>query len=386
MPHGIDHPESALTLALDARTIHGARRRGTGKNLIDLYRHVLELRPRWSVIGFHRGPVAEPPVHRRYGQRRIEMIGDRLDAWRQARLPWEAWRAGAALLHHPANFSSRWEPIPTLLTVHDLLPLDDPNLSRGFDRTIRQAVHKRTAIITPSQYTANCLIEQYGLRAEQITINPWAADSSMRRLSPDEAAHVLLKHNLCGPYLLHLGSGEPRKNTSRVIQSFAMLSAAERGDASLVIVGIEDETARRRLLAHATDLGIGNRTIITGFADEADIPALFSAALGLIYPSLGEGFGLPILDAWAAGIPVLTSSTTSLPEVAGEAAELVDPRNIEQLAHAMARLINDAPNRTRLIELGAARLCRYTWRATAERFIAAAGRALEGEGVQNEAA
>ena len=163
--------------------------------------------------------------------------------------------------------------------------------------------------------------------------------------------------------------------TDRLIEAFARLPAALRGAFRLLVVGIQDD-ALARFRADADRLGIGDRASINGFAAEGDIAALLSGAAVLCFPSRSEGFGLPILDAFLCGTPVLTANRTSLPEVVGDAGVLVDPDSTEAIADGLARMLESETLRAELSARGFARLAGYTWdrvaRQTAEVFERAA--------------
>ena len=167
-----------MHIALDARTIYRPCRRGTAKNLIDLYRHTAQVRPTWRVVGFHRTTGDLPAVlpHRSCDPRLIEMISDRVDAWGRWRLPLAAWRTGADLLHCPSNHCPTWMPLPTVVTVHNLVPLDlpqgrDPIEVRRFEQSIRCACTKAAWIICPSHYTRDRLISQFNADPQRITVD-----------------------------------------------------------------------------------------------------------------------------------------------------------------------------------------------------------------------
>lgn len=372
-----------VTLGLDARTIHRPARRGTGRNLIDLYRRVLELRPDWRVIGYHRTPTRQggdeaPAMPDGYEAKCIEMPGDRFNAWVRWRLPFAAMTDRLDLLHCPANECPIWNPTATLLTIHDLLPLEaDAAAAQRFRRSVLHAKARRLPVITPSRFTADQLIERFGLSEDQITVNPWAADTSMRYM-PDtiERKAVCRRYNAGGRFVLHFGASEQRKNTLRVLEAYALLPAGLRAEWTLVIVGLDDEPTRLRVIQQAIRLQVGGTVQVCGFAPEEDLPALMSAAEVLAYPSLSEGFGLPIVDAWATRTAVVTSRTTSLPEVAGDAAELVGPTDANDIAEGLKRVLGDEAYRRSLVARGERRARLFTWEATANRFIATVERVL----------
>ncbi|MEX0774365.1 MAG: glycosyltransferase family 1 protein [Phycisphaeraceae bacterium] len=376
-----------MRIGLDARTIFRAQRRGTGKNLIDLYRQVIALRPDWEVVAYHRDCASNdalPGVQ----NRRIEMPGDRWHAWERYRLPLAAWRDGVDLLHCPANGCPDWMPTPTLVTIHDLIPLDAP-ASRGkglatprvgtsahFARGIARACAAAAGIICPSRYTRDRLVSQCGADPGRIHVIPWAPDSAMQVVEEYTCQAVLQRYGVRDRFVLHLGANDPRKNTRRVINAWAAIKPAQRRGWQLLIIGLEGQVVAD-LRQQAVQLNLGDSVILHGFADEADMPALFSSADVLAFPSLSEGFGLPILDAWVDGTAVLTSSTTSLPEVAGDAAILVDPSDTIAITRGLSWLLRDSSLRRQLVDLGRQRVAQYTWQRTVSLFVEAAEAAAQ---------
>ncbi len=369
-----------MRIALDARTIYHPQRRGTGRNLIDLYRHVAQLRPDWQILAFHRQRNPDR-VHPWADVRRIEMPGDRWNAWERYRLPFEAMRHGAAVLHCPANTCPAWMPTPTVVTIHDLIPLDSPTSAasphgRRFEAGVRQACATAAAIICPSQFTATRLEREFGADPERITVNYWAPDTSMAAPHPERQVAMLRTYNVSRRFVLHFGAADPRKNTQRVIEAWAATAASARGDRQLLIVGLDPATIARHTPV-IESMGVQSSVVLHGFADENDLPTLLTAADALLYPSLSEGFGLPLLDAWVCRTPVITSTTTSLPEIAGDAAMLVEPDNTASIARALSNLLRDSTLRQELVSRGERRVKDFTWEASAQRFIAAMERAVQ---------
>ena len=362
-----------MRIALDARTVYSDQWRSTGKNLIDLYCELASIRPDWQVLAFHRQPgptksrldQTSIPIH-------IEMKSDRFDAWQRWRLPTAAWRMGADVLHCPTNGCPTWMSLPTVVTIHDLIPLDlptgqSPKVVRQFQQSVQMACRHATQIITPSGYTRDRLVRQFEADSKCVTVNPWAADQSTRKIGQYQKRIVLDRYRIKPPFVLHFGAAEPRKNTRRLIEAWSMTQGYRHQQFSLLIVGLDDQM-RIELFKQVAQHGTADSVQLHQLANEADLPTLLSAADVLAYPSLSEGFGLPILNAWATGTAVLTSTTTSLPEVAGDAAVLVDPTDTCAIAGQLGRLMQDLKLRHKLMTAGRRRLSRFTWRATAERF------------------
>lgn len=366
-----------MRIGLDARTIYRPSRRGIGKSLIHLYQHLLTVRPGWQVVAYHRqsGELESLLPSKRVRSRLIEMIGDRFDAWQRLRLPAAAWRDKVDLLHCPANTCSFWMPTPTVVTIHDLIPLDMPEGRpaaevRRFEQSVRQACRQAAWLMCPSVYTRDRLIREFDADPMRITANAWAADTSVSPVPLSYWKPVLDRYGISGPFVLHFGADEPRKNTCRVIEAWSMCDRALRRSQQLVIVGLNHH-AQEKMRRTVRQLGVGKSVRLHGYAADADLPTLLSAAQVLVYPSLSEGFGLPILDAWAAGTTVLTSECSSLPEVASDAAMLVDPTDPCSIARGITRLVSDLHLRSALRQKSDQRLKKFTWSASAQRFAVA---------------
>jgi glycosyltransferase involved in cell wall biosynthesis len=177
------------------------------------------------------------------------------------------------------------------------------------------------------------------------------------------------KFHLVRPFALYLGTVQPRKNLVRLIHAHARLLSRGVWDLDLVIAGAPGWQAGK-ILAEPARLGVADRVHFTGYLSEVDRSALLGGAHFFCYPSLFEGFGLPILEAQGAGVPVLTANNSSLPEVAGDAAILVDPLDVEALADAMLRLSQDEALRQRLIAAGHENVKRFSWEKAARETLA----------------
>jgi glycosyltransferase involved in cell wall biosynthesis len=358
-----------LRVGLDARTVYSPTRRGTGKNLIDLYRRVAVLQPDWTFVMFHRERTpAEDPFASlsNVEHHAIEIRGDRWNLWEQVRLPAAALASGVSLLHAPANTAPAEALVPLVVTIHDLIPLDiveNPAWTDRWERNVGRGARQARRIITPSAYTRRRIVDHFGVPEARVVVNHWAPDTTAVRVTDESAfERVRARHGVPAgqPYVFGFGAIDPRKNTRRMLQAWAGLPAGLRASHSLLLVGLVEPalTDMRRM---ARDLMPEGGWSLMPFAEEADIPVLMSGALALCYPSLSEGFGLPVLDAFSCATPVITSRTTSLPEVAGDAAILVDPSDTDDITRALARMIDDAALRQTLRQRGTARLTEFSW-------------------------
>jgi glycosyltransferase involved in cell wall biosynthesis len=297
--------------------------------------------------------------------------------WEQTGLPLELRRRRPALLHSPHHTTPLLAPCPRVLTVHDLtfflLPERYP-LSRRlfFQAMTRLSVQRAELLLVPSAAVADDLVRLLSVRRERVRITPEGVGASFRPLlEPDPAAPVREKYGLSPCYLLSVGTREPGKN--RLVLFRALRAVCDRGfDVQLAVVGQEGWLSRHESAA-VESLGLGARVRFTGYVPEDDLVRLYNGAAAFLFPSLYEGFGLPVLEAMACGTPVVASDVSAIPEVAGDAALLVDPRDPGAIAGAAAALLTDEALRLRLRQAGLTRAAAYTWeacaRATAEAYL-----------------
>jgi len=382
-PEPTKRERGPMKIGLDARSMVATRPRGTGRNLLDAYRLIPSLRPSWRFVLYHQRslpgsarPTAEHPWHHpNVGLRRIDLPGDRLNAWFQVRLPLAAWRDRIDLMHFPANTAPAWCPVPFIMTVHDLIPLKLPGElprreTRAFRRGLLRGLRRATHIITVSTATRDDLHQDFGIPLSRMTVIPWAPDTGVqtaahRRLDAEQKRQIQARYDLADRWLLTFSGSTRRKNARGVLDGFARTKPEPRRHTQLVLVGCEPESYRMQLTAQAERLGIRDQCRILGFVPHADVPGLFGGSSGLLMPSRYEGFGLPILDAFASRVPVLTSSRSSMPEVAGDAAVYCDPDDPRSIAAGIEQVL-EPTTAEGLITKGCARLSLFSWQRTAE--------------------
>ena len=367
-----------MKVVLDARTAYGPTRRGIGKCLVELYRRVATMRPVWHFVMLHRGAAIDDPFASlpNVENRKIEMPGDRWGLWQRARLPLAAKGVRADVLHCPANTGPRWPLSPMLLTVHDLIPLQPEFLteaSKCWGRNVAVAARKARRITTPSECSKAQITKAFGIPPDKIAVHPWGPNPICKpMLDAAELARIKQAYGVdCGrEYVLAFGGEDPRKNTERVLRAWNSLSSRLHEQFSLVVVGVQEPfLAKLQQQCHADERS--NSCAVHGYVSEEDLSSLLGGASLLCYPSLSEGFGLPVLDAFACETAVLTSKVTSIPEVAGDAACYVDPRSEREIAEAVRLLLQDPAARAELVEKGKRRLALFSWQRCAEAFCAA---------------
>lgn len=302
----------------------------------------------------------------------VPMPGRQAHYWEQALLPFTLRRLDLDLVHFvgfPAVLAQRK---PTIVTMHDLTYKTRSEtrgdwLSRFHwsffgDRGARRADH----VITVSEHTRHDLEAWLHIPPERITVT-YEAPASIFRPVETEIVRAITrgKYGIEGRYILFVGTLEPVKNLARLIDAFAIARERSGIEPSLVVAG-QKGWRFADIFARVERLGLQDQVVFTGYVPDSDLPALYSGADVFVMPSLYEGFGLPVLEAFACGAPVITSNVSSLPEVAGDAAILVDPLNVEALAEALEHVCTDDYLRQNLRLAGLARAAQFSWKRCAE--------------------
>lgn len=310
--------------------------------------------------------------------------------WHRARLgfPIEFFTGRVDLFHEPDFvLPPTRRGTLTLLTVHDLTFMRDPDsalpqLRRYLEQVVPRSVQRATHVLADSLATKKDLAELFSVSPDKITVIPGGVSDCFSPVTdPARLAEVRAKYNLGpDPFILGLGTIQPRKNYTRLIQAFAtfrtktidlksVTTKFQFPTFNLVIVGgkgwMYDD-----IFAEVKRQGLEEYVLFPGFVDDDDLPALYSAASVLAYPSLYEGFGLPVLEAMACGTPVVTSNTSSLPEIAGDAALAVSPTNPVALSGALLNAVADEALRAQMIERGLKQARRFTWEDAARQLLA----------------
>jgi glycosyltransferase involved in cell wall biosynthesis len=272
---------------------------------------------------------------------------------------------------------------PSVITIHDLgfrhFPEAHTPRQRWYlEAGTRWSAHAATSIICVSEATARDLQHAYGTPTEKIHVIHEAAASRPQTLGKENVAAVRAALGLRRPFALFLGTIQPRKNLQRLMEAYAALASQHDLQWDLVLAGNLGWLSES-LLALPNALGLADRIHFTGYISEDERVALLQAADFFCFPSLYEGFGLPVLEAQQMGVPVMTSNNSSLPEVAGDAALLVDPNDIEAMAAAMLRLSQDESLRQELIAAGFENVRRFSWdKAAAETLAVLEAAAAQG--------
>ncbi|MBK8051592.1 MAG: glycosyltransferase family 4 protein [Anaerolineales bacterium] len=300
--------------------------------------------------------------------RDVPMRLDNRLRWQQVHVPWHAHRASADLLHVPGFDAPAWKPCPVVLTCHDLIgcifPQNLPPVSRFYwSKWQPWSLRFADAILADSEATKRDIIRIAQVNAAKITVTPLGVDPVFRPAPPAAQAACRIRYSLPEKFILYVGTLEPRKGIDTLIDAFAQL-ASRMPDLHLVLGG-KKGWYWEPLIQRIDAVGLAHRIHVTGYIDAVDLPALYSASAAFAFPSRYEGFGLPILEAMACGAPVVSSNTSSLPEVTGDAGLQVPPDHPPLLAAALELVLTQPVLRTTLQTAGLDRAAEFTWERTA---------------------
>ena len=310
----------------------------------------------------------------------------------QLQLPRLLRETGDVDLYHSTYYLMPYSMrLPTVLTFYDLIPLQHPEtVSRRarlmFRMTMGMALGVSAHVVSISEAARRDGLARFKLPPERITTTALAADARFCPQPPDEVARVRAAYNLPQEIVLFVGINKPHKNLVRLIEAFGRL-LQKGSSATLVIAGPWDDRYPEAKAVAASmpgrlpgNMPTGESVRFLGPVADADLPALYAAATVFVLPSLYEGFGLPVLEAMACGAAVACSSTSSLPEIVGEAALTFDPQDVEAMAEAIGRLLGDEDLRRHMAQAGLVQAASFTWDKTAALTLAVYRQVVEQAG------
>jgi glycosyltransferase involved in cell wall biosynthesis len=368
-----------MLIGIDASRAVLSRRTGTERYALEIIRALIEVAPEQQFILYFNQPPA-PGLLPRSNRVRWRVIPSRR-LWTLGRLSLEMARHPPDVLFVPAHSLPPICPPVSVATIHDLgylhFPGEHPPATRLLRRLSNQwSATRATRVIAISGATRDDLVRYHNVSVERISVVHHGNASWFQPVT-DEArlAAVRSLHGLDRPYFLFVGTLQPRKNLERLLTAFDRF-AQSHPQPLLALVGARGWHPER-LESALAQVRARDRVRQLGYVPDAELPALYSGALALAFPSLHEGFGLPALEAMACGTPVLTSNTSSMPEVVGQAGLLVDPLDTGAIADALACLTDDAALRRDLAQRGRLRAGLFTWEHAARETLAVLRAAVE---------
>ena len=285
------------------------------------------------------------------------------------------------LLHATDHYIPKCGSVPLVATLMDAIPFSHPEWTNGSFRTLKNGLWRRAIgwadrVITISEYSKSELVKWAGVRPDKIDVISLGVDQRwFNEVTAQRRARVRQAYRLPDTFFISVGTLQPRKNVLSTIQAHRALSPKLRSQYPLVIIGRAGWKCEDTLAMIEQDSHAGTMHWLPQVTDE-DLFVIVKMAHGLVFPSLAEGFGLPVLEAFAAQVPVITANTTSLPEVAGDSALSVPPQDVEAIAEAMRQLIDDTALCQTLKQKGLNRAHQFSWDTCADSTLAVYQKAL----------
>lgn len=345
-----------MRIGFDARCLNTTHIRGMGKVLLQLLSEGLKHSDSTFVLF---GDEPRAPMHAPTDDRIVidvrEFRGHRFRAWEQIALPWLARRLACDVLHCPGTWCPYWQPIPTVVTLHDTLPWTDDQPRDAFVRYVAPAAYRRaSAIVAPSDSSRSDITSMWPDLVHTTSTIPWGVANAYLSVEPHAPGGVHVAHGARSPYLLYFGGEIPRKRLDWALQIWQRV-VADWPELRLVLCGLQAPEKFKH----------DDRVTSLSFVPEADMPALYASAEAVLYPTLYEGFGFPALESQATGTPVLMSAVGSLRELAGPGAILLPVNDLDGWIAA----VKSAPQHRRATAEAAREWARrFTWTAVWSEF------------------
>lgn len=368
-----------MRIAIDVRTVRPVRS-GVGNYVLHLLKGLRQVAPdeEFFLVGQPTNLEVlswDSPshlTHRTFVSHESHPLGD---VWEHFWLPRILEHNRVQVLHGPATLIPLVRgKYATVVTIHDLVaflyPETIPRKYAMYMRwLIRQVVSHSDRIISVSHNTKNDLVRILGVDPDKISVIHEAAQPPFKPMNdPAKLDEARRRYGIEGPFIYHVGNIEPRKNLVRLIKAYLILRDRLGGGVRLAITG-QKGWLTKKLMKALGEMELGEDVVYTGYVPHEDLPLLMNAAEVFVFPSLYEGFGLPVLEAMSCGTPVVTSNLSSLPEIVGDAAVLVDPYDEESIAAGLQKVLEDSDFRHRLRSKGLEQASRFSWANAASKTL-----------------
>lgn len=368
-----------MKIGIEVQRLFRLKKFGIELSSLELIRKMRELEPNHQFVVFARNDRDRRCLSDSENLHVKTVKGVLFADFEQLFLPIAVRQEQIDVLHCTGNTAPFFSPAPVVQTLHDVIFMDRipendsmyQRLGNYYRRHVVPLITPRSkAIITVSAYEKERIVQRLGVDPELVHVVYNGINEKRFHPFMDEQllSSVRMKYRLPEQYILFLGNQSHRKNPHRAVEAYARYCAQCNHPLPLVTPGLSEkfitETLRARGLPHNRNL-----FVTPGYISDADLPAVYSLSTIFLFPSLSEGFGMPVIEAMASGVPVITSATSSLPEIAGEAAILIDPRDIDRMTSAILALSSDESLRRQKIAEGLTNVKRFSWDRSAERVL-----------------
>lgn len=314
----------------------------------------------------------------------IEINGGPYPSWEQIALPQAALKYGCDVLHCTSNTAPFFTSIPLITILHDIIYMESSyfkilsssastyqkmgNIYRKL--VVPRVVKKSKKVITVSHFEKNRIGEFFGIKGnpQLDAIYNGVSDHFKPITNSAERKRIKEKYNLPDHYFFFLGNTDPKKNTKGTLKAFSDFLKQTKSNHKLVMLDY-DKTELNKLVLEIDDPSLINSIVLTGYVNNTDLPAIYSQCDVFLYPSLRESFGIPMLEAMSCNVPVITSNTSSMPEIAADAAHIINPSNPQEITSGLIEILNNDTYRKSLCEKGLTRSQQFSWKNMAKDYL-----------------
>lgn len=368
-----------MRIGIEVQRLFRRKKHGMDIVALELIRNLQQIDKTNQYFVFVKPDDDDSVIHETGNFEIVRIKGGPYPYWEQVLLPREVQKYKLDLLHCTSNTAPLKVDVPLIVTLHDIIFLEQWNFTKGTAYQIFGNLYRRwnvpyTAqrarlLITVSDYEKQNIDRHFGFRGDKVaTVHNGVGNHFGKVSDPGQLRRIRGKYKLPERFVFFIGNTDPRKNLRGVLEAMAILKKEGNLDFRIQMLDVE------RAFLHKTASEIGDAGILEhigfcGYVPEADLPSIYSLADMFLFPSLREGFGIPILEAMKSEVPVITSNVSSMPEVAGDAALLVNPHKPEEIARAITSLRTNAALRTELVTRGVQRANEFSWLKTAQQYL-----------------
>jgi len=373
-----------MKIGIEGQRLFRKKKHGMDMVALELIRNLQEIDHENEYVIFIKPDIDDTVLKQTANFRIIKLKGGFYPLWEQFSLPRAARKEGCQLLHCTSNTAPVNTRIPLIVTLHDIIYMESGYLKilKGSGTlyqkigniyrrlVIPRIVKKSNKIITVSHFEKTRIGEFFGMKGDNRLTAVYNGVSEHFKPVTDqlELKRVKEKYRLPDRFFFFLGNTDPKKNTEGTLKAFSDFIQQTGTDHKLVMLDF-DRSELEKLLDEIGDKALIDRIVLTGYVVNTDLPSIYCLCEVFLYPSLRESFGIPMLEAMACGVPVITSNTSSMPEVVGTAAFIIDPYKPEQITDALIQVTNNHNLKRQLIEKGLQQSAKFSWRAMASEVL-----------------
>ncbi len=373
-----------MKIGIEAQRIFRKKKHGMDMVALELIRNLQTIDTENEYLIFVKPDVDDLVIKETANFKIVKLEGGFYPLWEQIALPRAAKKMGCQILHCTSNTAPIFTSIPLVVTLHDIIYMESSyfkilrgtgSLYQKFGNAYRKIfvpkiVRKSKKIITVSNFEKNRIGQFFGIGSDSRLEAVYNGVSEHFKPVTDQIMlkQVKEKYHLPDRYFFFLGNTDPKKNTKGALKAYSDFLKQTSSDVKLVMLDY-DRPELEKLLDEIGNKDLINQIVLTGYVVNTDLPAIYCQCELFLYPSLRESFGIPMLEAMGCGVPVITSNTSSMPEVAGDAALIIDPYKPEEITAAMINIQMDNELKADLIKKGLVQAAKFSWKAMAEHVL-----------------